>query len=73
MALIEGEWLTPSEAAFDGGRLRATGAVLFATLETPRLHLVRSLGSWPAVSPIERERRGIAASAARAANWLLGR
>ena len=73
MALIEGEWLTPSEAAMGGPRLRATGAVLFATLDMPRPQFVRTIGTWPSATPEAPARGSIAATAARAVSWLLGR
>ncbi|MDE3087655.1 MAG: hypothetical protein KGJ77_12955, partial [Acidobacteriota bacterium] len=56
-------------------RLRATGAVLFTTLELPLVSVVRVTSSWPSgnwggdpgVRPATRS------APARLASWLLGR
>ena len=56
-------------------RLRATGAVLFTTLELPRVSVVRITGAWPSGSweTDARARTASRSAPARLACWLLGR
>jgi hypothetical protein len=55
-------------------RLRVTGAVLFTTLELPRVSVVHVAGSWPSGSWGSDPRAPATRSVpARLAGWLLGR